>query len=57
MELVKPVTDYIDDCDESKLFVIRGCIQKLPDWVDNEINNKNKHSLWNNTKGYGGKTR
>jgi hypothetical protein len=22
----------------------------------NETNNKNKHSLWSNTKGYGGKT-
>jgi hypothetical protein len=28
----------------------------FPDWVDNEINNKNKHSLNSNTKGYGGKT-
>jgi hypothetical protein len=35
---------------------IRECIQKSPDWVDNEINNKNKHSLRSNTKGYGGKT-
>jgi hypothetical protein len=34
---------------------IRGCIQKFPDWVDNEINN-NKHSLRSNTKGYGGTT-
>jgi hypothetical protein len=33
-----------------------GCIQKLPDWVDNEINKNNKHSLRSNTKGYGGKT-
>jgi hypothetical protein len=31
-------------------------IQKSPDWVDNEINNNNKHSLRGNTKGYGGKT-
>jgi hypothetical protein len=30
--------------------------QKFPDWVDNEINNKNKHSLRRNTKGYDGKT-
>jgi hypothetical protein len=30
------------------------CIQKFPDWVDNEINN-NKHLLRSNTKGYGGK--
>jgi hypothetical protein len=34
---------------------IRGCIQKFPDWVDNEINNNdnnnNKHSLRSNTKG------
>jgi hypothetical protein len=35
---------------------LRGCIQKFPDWVD-KINNKNKHSLRSNTKGYGGKTR
>jgi hypothetical protein len=35
---------------------IRGCIQKFMDWVDNEINNNNKHSLRSNTKGYGGKT-
>jgi hypothetical protein len=34
---------------------IRGCIQKFPDWVDNEINKK-KHSLRSNAKGYGGKT-
>jgi hypothetical protein len=33
---------------------IRVCIQKFPDWVDNEINN-NKHSLRSNTKGYGAK--
>jgi len=32
---------------------IRGCIQKFPDWVDNERNNK--HSFRSNTKGYGGK--
>jgi hypothetical protein len=37
---------------------VRGRIQKFPDRVDNEINNKNnnKHSLRSNTKGYGGKT-
>jgi hypothetical protein len=36
---------------------VRGCIQKFPDQVDNEINNNNnKHSLRSNTKGYGGKT-
>jgi hypothetical protein len=34
---------------------IWACIQKFPDWVDNEINN-NKHSLRSDTKGYGGKT-
>jgi hypothetical protein len=34
---------------------LRGCIQKFPHWVDNEINN-NKHSFRSNTKGYGGKT-
>jgi hypothetical protein len=35
---------------------LRGCIQKFPDWVDNEINNNNKHSFRSNKKGYGGKT-
>jgi hypothetical protein len=36
---------------------IRGCNQKFPDWVDNEIYvYKNKFSLRSNTKGYGGKT-
>jgi hypothetical protein len=30
------------------------CIQKFPDWVHNEINNK--HTAGSNTKGYGGKT-
>jgi hypothetical protein len=35
--------------------MLRGCIQKFPDLVDNEINN-GKHSLRSNTKGYGGKT-
>jgi hypothetical protein len=37
---------------------LRGCIQKFPDWLDNEINNTNesKHSLTSNAKGYGGKT-
>jgi hypothetical protein len=37
--------------------VLRGCIQKFPDWVDNEIYAyNNKHSLRSNTKGYDGKT-
>jgi hypothetical protein len=43
---------------------VQGCIQKFPDWVDNEMNNNNnnnnnnntKHSLGSNTKGYGDKT-
>jgi hypothetical protein len=35
---------------------VRGYIQKFPDWVYNEINNKNKHSLRSNTKFYGGET-
>jgi hypothetical protein len=36
---------------------IRGCIQKFPDWVDNEIYAYNyKHLLRSNTKGYGGKS-
>jgi hypothetical protein len=32
------------------------CIQNFPDWVDNEIDKNNKHSLRSNTKDYGGKT-
>jgi hypothetical protein len=36
---------------------IRGCNQKFPDWVDNEIYAyNNKHSLRSNTKSYGDKT-
>jgi hypothetical protein len=36
---------------------VRGCIQKFPDWVDDEIYAyNNKYSLRSNTKGYGGKT-
>jgi len=34
---------------------VRGCIQKFPDGVDNDIINNNKHSLRSNTKGYGSK--
>jgi hypothetical protein len=35
---------------------IRGCIQKFPDWVDNEIYAYLwYYSLRSNTKGYGGK--
>jgi hypothetical protein len=31
--------------------------KKFPDWVNNEVYAyNNKHSLWSNTKGYGGKT-
>jgi hypothetical protein len=36
-------------------YSVRGCIQKFPYWVDNEINN-NQHSLRSNAKGFGGKT-
>jgi hypothetical protein len=37
--------------------LVRGCIQKFPDWVDNEIYTYNsKHSLRSNTEGYGGRT-
>jgi hypothetical protein len=37
--------------------ILQGCIQKFPDWVDNEIYvYNNKHSLRSNTKCYGGKT-
>jgi hypothetical protein len=31
---------------------VRGCIQKFPEWVDNEINDSNKHSLRSKTKGF-----
>jgi hypothetical protein len=37
--------------------MLRGFIQKFPDWVDNEIYDyKNKLSLRSNIKDYGGKT-
>jgi hypothetical protein len=37
--------------------LVRGCIQKFPDCVDNEIYvHNNKHSLRSNTKCYGGET-
>jgi hypothetical protein len=40
-----------------RLHNIRGCNQKFPDWVDNEIYAyDNKHLLRSNTKGHGGKT-
>jgi hypothetical protein len=35
---------------------IRGCILKLPVWVDNEINNNNNKQSRSNIKGYGGET-
>jgi hypothetical protein len=36
---------------------VRGCVQKFPDWVDNEIYAyNNEHSSRSNTKGYGGET-
>jgi hypothetical protein len=35
---------------------VHVCIQKFPDWVDNEINNNNKHSLRSNTKEFGGRS-
>jgi hypothetical protein len=44
---------------EFKELQIWGCIQKFPEWVDNELNNNNnnnKHSLRSNTKAYGGNT-
>jgi hypothetical protein len=37
-------------------YTVRGCNQKIPDWVDNEIYAcNNKHSFRCNTKGYDGK--
>jgi hypothetical protein len=37
--------------------LMRGCIQKFPNWVDNEIYTyNNKNSLTSNIQGYGGKT-
>jgi hypothetical protein len=37
--------------------LVQGCIQKFPDWVDNEIYAyNNKQSLRSNTKCYGDKT-
>jgi hypothetical protein len=37
--------------------IVWRCIQKFPDWVDNEISkSNNKRSLRSNTKDYGGKT-
>jgi hypothetical protein len=45
-------------CEISEYGRMRGCIQKFPDWVDNEIYAyNNKHSLRSNIKGCGGKTR
>jgi hypothetical protein len=41
---------------EIHLYDVRGCIQMFPDWIDNEMNNSNKHLLRSNTKSYGGKT-
>jgi hypothetical protein len=37
-------------------YKVRGCVQKFPDSVDNEIHNNNKHSFRSNTKDYGNKT-
>jgi hypothetical protein len=54
--IVCPVYKQIA-CNLIQFRYVRRCIQKFPDWVDNEINNSNyKHSLRSNTKGYGGKT-
>jgi len=36
--------------------LLRMCIQKFPDWVDNEIYAYKKHSLRSNENGYGSKT-
>jgi hypothetical protein len=61
---MESVRDVSIQCDSLCLVVtwsaeyVRGCNQKFPDWIDNEMNNnnKNKHSLRSNTKGYGSKT-
>jgi hypothetical protein len=43
-------------CNILKYRHVRGCNQKFPDWVDNEIHAyNNKHSLRSNAKVYGGK--
>jgi hypothetical protein len=49
------ISTLVMEIDVFELY-LRRCIQKFPDWVDNEINNNNKHSLRSNTKGYGDKT-
>jgi len=45
-----------EPCPEPVKANVHGCIQKFPDWANNEMNNNNKHSLGSNTKGYGCKT-
>jgi hypothetical protein len=50
-------TEKFDLIFHLKLGVIRGCIRKFSDWVDNEIYAyNNKHSLRSNTEGYGSRT-
>jgi hypothetical protein len=51
IDVTLPLSDNLGRLRSSDMW---GYIQKFPDWVDNEINNKN--SLRSNTKGYGGKT-
>jgi hypothetical protein len=52
-----PQTFFGNQNSRQNISSIRGCMQKFPDWVDNEIYAyNNKHSLRSNTNGYGGKT-
>jgi hypothetical protein len=48
---------YITMCVKIFVLHVRGCVQKFPDWVDNEIYAYLwYYSLRSNTKGYGDKT-
>jgi hypothetical protein len=55
--LVVSMLCFHTDLNFSPLLTHCECIQKFPDWVDNEIYAyNNKHSWRSYTKGYGGKT-
>jgi len=53
--LIDRIAVIVDKGKSNVWILIRGCIKKLLDWDNNEIND-NKHSLRSNKKGYGGKT-